>query len=406
MNCLATKNQRACFVYYMIFENCALLHREAKALKNKGFEVDIVSLRCAPHGKIVQMFDGLRLYRIQSRTCPEKTVRRYLLRVALFFCKAFLLLTILGMRRKYALIHITTPPDFMVFTALVPKILGAKVILDIHDIGPELFMRKLNLDENHCVIRFIKFVEKISARFADHLITVTDIWKEKLVTRSVPCSRCTVLLNVPDEELFQGCQAYGGKKGDDFNIYYHGSLEEHFGVDTMLSAMPLIKGRIPKVKMHIYGSGRLAKEFQRTVKTLKMDTCVRFYDRVPFYEIINFLREADLGIVPTKGSVFSEEALSMKSFDYISLGIPIVISKTKAHRQYFDDSMVKFFEPEDPLDLAQAIIALYQDKQARKRLAQNSQCFIQRNGWQQQKQIYYQVVDRLLTPNKQGDGNA
>ena len=87
--------------------------------------------------------------------------------------------------RRYSLVHVTAPPDIMVFSAIVPKLFGARIILDIHDIGPELFMRKLNVGEDRLVVRLIKLLERLSASFADHVITVTDFWKDKLAARSV-----------------------------------------------------------------------------------------------------------------------------------------------------------------------------------------------------------------------------
>lgn len=388
-----------CFVYYMIFDNCALLYREAKALKALGFEVDVIGLRKERKEPVFGAFDGIRLYRIQARPAPEQRTSLYLCRLSLFFCKACMALSVLGVWRRYDLIHVTTPPDFMVFAAAIPKLLGARIVMDIHDIGPELFMRKLNVEERRPVIKLVKFVENISTRFADHVITVTELWRKKLIARSAHCNHCTVLLNVPDEDLFKnGAGSVGRTNGsNDFNLYYHGSLEEHFGVDTMLASIPLILPHVPNLKLYVYGAGRLANHFRQAAKDLKIEKVVTFENRVPFYQVAQILRNAHLGIVPTKSSVFSEEALSMKSMDYIALGIPIVISRTRAHNWYFDDSMVAFFEPEDPVDLARAVVSLHQSPSLRRERIANATNFIQQNGWQQQKQVYYDVVNQLLT---------
>ena len=94
--------------------------------------------------------------------------------------------------------------------------------------------------------------------------------------------------------------------------------------------------------------------------------------------------------------VFSDEAVSMKSFEYITLGIPIVISKTKAHGFYYHDSMVKFFEPENSYDLAMAVVQLYRDPHKRKQLVANSKVFMRKYGWKNHsKKIYTDIVDLL-----------
>ena len=217
----------------------------------------------------------------------------------------------------------------MVFSALIPKLFGARIILDIHDIGPELFMRKMSVGEDRLVIRLIKVMERLSAAFADHVITVTDFWKDKLVSRSVRASKVTLLLNVPDNELFKPAGVREEKNS--FNLFYHGSIEEHFGLDTLLLAMPVIKANIPHVLLHLYCGkrGRLFTEYARLAKRLKLDSYVMFYKAVPFYDLPHTLSRADIGVVPTKDAVFSNEAVSMKALEYMSMEIPIVISRTR-----------------------------------------------------------------------------
>ncbi len=396
-----SRPKRACFVYYMPFNNSALLYRESRALQQQGFEVDIVDLRSARHEQIFQNFKGLAVYGIQARPSAEKNFRTYFARLLLFFVKTTVLLFLLELKRKYKLIHITAPPDFIVFTALVPKLLGAKIILDIHDISPELFMEKLHVQDDRKIIKMLKIVERLSCACADHVITVTDMWRTKLISRSVRPEKCSVLLNVPDEELFKALPQNGRHQANAFNLFYHGSLEEHFGVDTLLDAMPIVRTSLPNVQLYIYGGGRLKEQFLEKISHMQIDQFTHLYDKIPFYELPELLRHADVGVVPTFDSQFADDTISMKSLEYISLGIPIVISATKAHRFYFDDEMVKFFPPENSEALAEAIIALCEDKQSRQKLIRNSQGFLQHFGWQNHKQIYLDIVERLI-----GNGRA
>ncbi len=388
---------KACHLYYAPFKYNAVLIRECNALKNKGFDVDIICLRSNAKDKIIQTMYGLKLYCIQSRASKEKKSILYFFHLGLFFFKATLLLSFLGIFKRYDLIHVTSPPDIIVFTAVIPKLMGAKIILDIHDIGPELYMRKLGVPENRKIIKLMKYLERISCRFVDHVITVTDIWRKKLISRSVPSSKCSVLLNVPDEYIFVPSPSRKPKDSNTFNLYYHGTIDEHFGVDTLIEAMPKIKLNIPNVMLYIYGKGRIRQELETLTKKLNMNDSVRFHDPVPFYTLPEILAHADIGIVPTKKSVFADDLLAMKSLEYISLGIPIVISKTTGHSYYYNDSMVKFFEPENERELAIAVIALYKNEEERKRLIENSQKFIQNNSWAIIKNVYLEVIDRLLS---------
>lgn len=393
MNATGEKKPTVCFVYYQGFSE--LLYREAITLKNEGFDVDIICLKSLSTDQGEEVFEGMRIFRIQSRMGYESSTVGYLHRLNVFFFKAFLLLSHLSFRRKYDLVHFTSPPDVAIFITLFSKLLGAKVILDIHDIGPELFMRKVGVGEGHMLIMLIKMLEKISSRFADHVITVTDVWRDVLISRSIPPEKCSVLLNVPDNNLFHFVRRQESVE-EKFDLIYHGSLEEHFGVDTLLDAMPLIKKAIPHVKLHIYGRGRQTQTLLRQTKLYRMTEYVTFHDTVPFYELPDVLKDADVGIVPTKNLTFSNEAVSSKSLEYIFSGIPIVISRTAGHSFYYDDSMVTFFAPCNSNDLAAAVIDLYQNKPRRKEQLQRCREFIRDNSWENAKQDYVRIVNGLI----------
>jgi glycosyltransferase involved in cell wall biosynthesis len=385
--------KRACFLYYQHFN--ALLYREAKAVQEQGFEVDIIALRPSGENRLFYKYEDMNVFGIQERSAAEKNFALYLFQLFLFYMKATLLLAVLAPERRYRLVHVTAPPDVMVFAAIFPKLFGARIILDIHDIGPELFMRKMNVAEDRLVIRLIKFLERVSVRFSDHVITVTDFWKDRLIARSVKPSKITMLLNVPDSELFRPTPAPVARTS--FNLFYHGSVEEHFGIDTLLFAMPKIKAHIPHVHLHLYcgKKGRTYADCERIAKELNLGSYVKFHSGVPFQDLPRTLSNADMGIVPTKDSVFSNEAVSMKALEYISMGIPIVISRTRAHDFYYDSSMVKFFEPRDSEQLAAAVIELYNSREQREQQVRNALAFLKQHGWNKSRQTYAAIVETL-----------
>ena len=389
------KPLRVCFIYYNSF--IQLLHREAMTLRKAGIQVDIICLKNLRNEKFFEKYDGINLFKIQSRMNAENTVFGYVAKLLLFLVNATVLMSILGLTRRYSVVHVTSPPDIAVFTTIVPKLLGAKVILDIHDIGPELFMRKLHVGEGNVIIRMLKFLEKLSSTYADHVITVTHLWRDKLVGRSVPKEKCSVLLNVPDQEVFRFNQKKGAA-GETFNLYYHGSIEEHFGVDTMLEAMTQVVPVIDNVRLHIYAGkkGRMYDYLTDYIQSNGLEEHVIFYEGVPFHELPGILADADLGMVPTKNSTFADEAVSMKSFEYVFLGIPIIITRTKAHSFYYDDSMVRFFDPCNSRDLADAVIELYRDPGKMRRMVANSQSFMNRHSWQNGGDTYRKIVMDLV----------
>ena len=120
------------------------------------------------------------------------------------------ILAVRACRRRYDLVHVHNMPDFLVFSALVPKMLGARVILDQHDPMPELMMTIFGLRAESLSVRLLKVIEKWSLGFADAVLTVNQACKKIFSARSCPASKVSVIMNAPDAEIFQYRPAASG----------------------------------------------------------------------------------------------------------------------------------------------------------------------------------------------------
>ena len=113
-------------------------------------------------------------------------------------------------------------------------------------------------------------------------------------------------------------------------------------------------------------------------------------------KIAEVMADADIGIIPKRNDGFGGEAFSTKTLEFMSLGVPIIVSKTKVDEFYFNETIVKFFEPGNENDLADAMILLAKDKKLRDSLAENALRFVQENQWEVRKHIYLDLVDSLV----------
>ena len=140
-NCVPSVNEsrydeplpiKACMVAYTIYERDNRVRRYAEALVKQGSEVDVFSLR-QPGQPDWGELNGVTIHRIQKRVHNEKSRVTYLAKLLLFLLHSSVVLTKHSLREKYDVIHVHTVPDFEVFAAFIPKLLGSKIILDIHD---------------------------------------------------------------------------------------------------------------------------------------------------------------------------------------------------------------------------------------------------------------------------------
>jgi glycosyltransferase involved in cell wall biosynthesis len=111
--------------------------------------------------------------------------------------------------------------------------------------------------------------------------------------------------------------------------------------------------------------------------------------------IAQIMAQADLGVVPKRADSFGNEAYSTKIMEFMSVGVPAVVSSTRIDRYYFDDSVVRFF-PSGNIDaLAAEIIALLRDPDLHRRQTEAGLEYARQNCWETRKHDYLTLVDRL-----------
>jgi glycosyltransferase involved in cell wall biosynthesis len=153
---------------------------------------------------------------------------------------------------------------------------------------------------------------------------------------------------------------------------------------------------MPTAEFHIYGEGPSKPSLIRLTEDLGLSGRVIFHDFVATQKVAEFMAGSDLAVVPKRASsAFGNEAASTKIMEFMSLGVPVIVSRTKIDTYYHDESRVRFFESENESDLADSILLLYRDPQLRKKLASNASQYIGQNNWQEKRCDYFHLVDRL-----------
>jgi glycosyltransferase involved in cell wall biosynthesis len=386
-------------VSYSMYDSDGRVRRYAETLAKQGYRVDAVALRREKTGVRNSILNGVRVFRVQSRIKNEKSKFDYLAKLILFFFRSLLLLTREQLREPYDLIHVHSVPDFEVFAAVYPKIMGAKVILDIHDIVPEFYTSKFKASKTSLVFKCLVAMERLSAGFSDHVIASNHIWQKRLQGRSVPESKVTTILNFPDSKTFQ---RQGRNRNDGrFILLYPGTLSYHQGLDIAIRAFWRIKDDVPDADFHIYGSGDQSQFLKALVGQLELTDRVFFKGSLVVEQMVRVIENSDLGVVPKRSNGFGNEAFSTKILEFMVMGIPVIIPDTEVDTYYFDDSVAKFFRANDEESLAHAMLSLITKPTIRESLARSASEFVKKYTWDVNQHIYLSLVESLL--NDRGD---
>lgn len=385
-------------VSYSFYEGDTRVMRYAETLARRGDSVDVIALR-RDGQSAKEVVEGVNVYRVQGRTSNSSAKLGYAVGVLSFCIRAMTLITREHFKAAYQFIHIHSVPDFLVFTAVIPRLTGAKLILDIHDLLPEFYASKFGSSETSFVFKSLVTLERMSGAFVHHVIAANDLWLERLVSRSFERTKCSAMVNVPDLKVFarRGRTRHNHK----FVILYPGSLNWHQGLDLAIRAFATIKDKVPQTEFHIYGEGPTRESLRSLIQHLGISDRVMLREPMSSREISTIIENADLGVVPKRRDGFGDEAFSTKIMEFMALGVPVIVADTRVDTYYFDDSTVRFFRAGDERSLADAMLSLISDASARQSLINNASSFVGRENWDSMEAKYVDLVDSLVNRSSQ-----
>jgi glycosyltransferase involved in cell wall biosynthesis len=383
--------KRICIVRHKYYPRGVPTRRNAETLVANGFTVDVISLRNKGE-KSREVVRGVNVYRLPVMHKREG-LRRYVFEYCAFFFLAFWQVTWLSLIKKYQVIQIDNLPDFLVFTALLAKLRGAKVILQVLDHTPEVLIDGFKVSPKHPAVRLMRVLQKASITFADHIIVTQSTSKAILMKLGVLETKISVVLNVPDENVFKSVSASVHHNGH-FQLLFHGVIVDRFGVQTLIRTVPLIKDEIPNLEVKIVGDGEGVHPLKELADRLGVSEFIRFTGWVNPNEIPTHIAGADVCVVITPAD--TNPQMPNKLFEYSALGKPSAVPFTPTIKPYFDDNAVAYYTAGDERDLARCIIDLYKNPGKRARLAASSSTVYQKYRWDNMKYEYLNAFDKLI----------
>lgn len=387
---------RICVIRQLYYPRDAKCRREVDALVQAGHNVDVICLR--RHGERLHERRGaaVRVWRIPIQHRRGR-LTMYLLEYAVVLIIAAFWVAALHLRKRFDVVQVNTPPDSIVFAALVPRLFGARILLQLQEPMPEFFTTKFNVSADHIVARLVGWTEQASIRFADFVITCTEHMRRAFVGRGADASKIAVVVPTSNEDEFDPSRVQRSRRDrDSFVLVSHGSIEERYGLDTAIQAVRLLRDDIPGIRLEIYGEGFYSAQLQQLAKNEGVTDLVTFHGWVPLDVLLQAIADADVGVVAMKRDAFRDLTHCLKMYDFIAMGRPVVASRTLSVDEYFDDDALQKFTAGDPVDLARALRELRADPRRAESLVTRASRATEPYRWRNQREFYTGVIARLV----------
>ena len=400
---------RVCAITCDRYPEDPLVRRTAEAAVSESCEYHVVCSQGEGQPE-EEVFNGVHIHRIGVRGKNGRPIGRItamghgamLFYWTIFAIKASFRLTRLHLKRKFDVIHAHNLPDFLVFAALLPKLLGARVILHIQDVMPELVAVKAKGKFRGVMVALTTVQERICTMFADHVVTVGWPFEKPLLERGVPPQKLSSILNSADPKIFmpsKRTEPFLGEPTEErpLILMYHGTCAARNGLDTAIKAFAKAREVAPHLVFHIRGQGEAIPQLKQLAAELGVADHLVFTGYGPLEEVADFVVHGDIGIVCYPSDGFMDLVLPTKIYEYSWMRRPIIAASTTAIRSMFRPDSVRLCKTSNVDSFAEAIVELYEDPNKRAQLVGEAWNDYHRFRWELMAERYRSLLSSLAS---------
>jgi glycosyltransferase involved in cell wall biosynthesis len=395
---------RICLIYQGEFPPGERIEKTAKTLTAAGHEVFLL---CNNYGKFDKREEQCGdVYTIRVGPMVRNRKASKILKFPLFLNPLWVAeMTSVVRRFRIDALQVIDIP-LSVAALAVGRTFGIPVVMDMWENYPEALRGWAELDWKTKVFKnpdVARVVELWVTRRVDHIFTVVDEQKDRLIEDGVRADRISVVTNGVDMEMLTGGRVRTDTPlhadRDSYRLLYVGFLTVERGLDDMIRALPLLRGRIPSVRLYLAGTGSYEPQLRALVEREGVDELVHFAGWLPFSEIQSWILESDLCIVPHVYNTFINTTIPNKLFQYMALKKPVLVSNAKPLARIVTECGCGFvFRSGDPADAADMIVKAYNSRNDASVAQRGHECAMAKYTWEKAASALVSVYDQLRPP--------
>jgi glycosyltransferase involved in cell wall biosynthesis len=387
--------RRVAILVHAVFPGDPRVRRQSDALLEAGYEVDVICLR-RPGEPTETRENGLRVRRLPiDRTFVG--FAGHIAEYVAFTAAATWRLAREHRRRRYALIQVAAPPDFLVLAALPERWRGIPVLLDLHEDMPAFFGDRFAHPLLWPLRPLVGAAARASAALADEQITVHEPLRDLALERGVPPERIDVVMNSADPRLFDPARhpRRAFMADGTLRLVHHSNFQRIYGLDAAIAGLARIRSDL-RWRLDVYGDGPWRPRIEAAIAAAGVGDRVVLHGRVAMDDLPRLLADADIGLVPSLTEPYLHLSLSTKLLEYAAMGVPTIATDLRTFRHHFTDAALRYIPADDPAALAAAVEALAADPEGTVAMGLEAQRQAAAYDWSVQKRRYLEIVGRLV----------
>lgn len=308
-------------------------------------------------------------------------------------------------------------PDVVVINGLrlfLPAYVAAKafripVISDLSEHFPGMSqMQNRRLFERVLKNRLlIGLLEAMTVRLADEVWVVVEDQRERLGRLYGAQEKIRIVSNTPIIRTAGDALRRTARRQDTrvLTIGYVGLLEKGRGLQSVIRALWHLSDR-RDIRFVIVGDGNYRPELMALAKEFGVERCVEFRGWVASDRVDDIITEFDVGIIPHFVCEFTHHTVPNKLFDFMSLGIPVIVTPMKPVARIVETERCGIVISEDPREMAQTIASLKERTGELREMGARGRAAVRdRYNWSRESEVILRSVDRWVRGRENAEDN-
>jgi glycosyltransferase involved in cell wall biosynthesis len=365
------QNKKVCILssVHPVFD-ARIFHKEAMTLAVGGYHVVLI----AQHDK-EETVDGIKIIPLPK---PKSRSER--------MTKVVWKLLTLALKQKADVYHFHDPE--LIPAGIVLRLLGNKVIYDVHEDVPKQIMYKNWIGGpwlKKCAAFIVHIIEQAGAAAFTRIVAATpDIAKKFNPSKTVLVRNLSII------SLIDSVKPLEIKKQESI-IIYAGCLTQVRGIKELVRAMEFVGDR---AKLWLLGRW-VSTGFQSECEQLAGWKQVNFVGEVPYGEHYSLIKFADIGLVNFHPSPNHEKSEPNKLFEYMACRLPMVVSNFVYWEEMFRECAV-FADPCNHKDIADKILYLLDNSDGAKQLGEEGRRLVlEKYNWEKESNKLLEVYKSI-----------
>lgn len=338
------------------------VRREAVALVREGYRVSVI---CPATGAQAchEVVDDVRVHRFCAP--PRATgFLGYLWEYGYCTVMSFFLSLRVCWQEGFDVVHAHNPPDTFVFIGAFYKIFGKYFVFDHHDLSPEMYRARFANSGSKIVYKALILLERLTCRFADHIIATNESYKKIEIDRhNVPAECITVVRNGVELPPDRPRPTESGlrRKGKTI-IGYLGVMGFQDGMDHLIRALHHLRYDLDRRDFYcvLMGDGDAKASVTKLTRELRLNEHIWFPGLVHGDRLVRYLSAADICVDPDPGCEYNDCSTMIKIMEYMAYAKPIVAFDLRENRVTAGGGAI-YAKPNDELAFARALAELMDD---------------------------------------------